>query len=604
MGVPPKKAAKLVEVYGLKWPADADPLEVEFEMIRKGGRFDVNGTQHGEGLFHHYKRAQQLIWPDDDHHRWSDLILRTILDNRITVIMGCKDSGKTHTALSRFGLTDYFVFPNETLILMSSTDIRGLELRVWGDIKDMLGRAKDRYPWLAGNAVDAKHGVFTDSLGDKGDVRDMRKGIICIPCMGGNGEWVGVEKYIGIKQKRRRLLGDEVQFMREAYMTSLSNLDKGEFKGVFVGNPLGNGDPLDRMAEPLDGWDGLGEVTKTSTWKNKFGGITIDLVGTDSPNFDVPADAKVPYPYLLDRQDEERVRTRYGADSLEYWSQIKGVRRAGLNAHRVLTKEMCNRFDAWRECTWEGGEVTKVFGMDAAFGGDRPAGGHIEFGKEVGGQMVIKCYAPRIAPISISSPETPEEQLAKWCANYCTEHGIPSSNVYYEAGMWATFASAMSRFVGTDTNAVNFGGAATPRPVSNDEYVFDEKLHAKRLKRCDEHYSKFVTELWFSVRLVVESRQMREFPVEVAEEFYMREWTKVARDKYELETKEETKERMGKSPDLADWCAICVEGARRLGFVIERQKDMNMAKQDDDWLEKEMAKYKKFMRKHELNYRA
>jgi hypothetical protein len=66
------------------------------------------------------------------------------------------------------------------------------------------------------------------------------------------------------------------------------------------------------------------------------------------------------------------------------------------------------------------------------------------------------------------------------------------------------------------------------------------------------------------------SGQIRELPQDVAEEFYTREWTKEKGDRYELETKDETKKRTGISPDLADWAVILIEGARRLGFTIER----------------------------------
>ena len=227
--------------YGLSWADSVDPLEIEFAFMRSGGYIEMEGKKHGNGLFFHYRKAQQLIWPiSEDHHRWSDEILRIILEERISVIAGSRDSGKTHCALSRYGLTDYFCFSQNTLILMSSTHTQGLQLRVWGDVKDMHRRAVELRPWLPGNVVDSKYGIFTDRLEPGATVRDMRKGIICVPCVGGEGEWLeGLEKFIGVKQQLRRLLGDEVQFMDAAYLNVMANLDKGDFKGVFCGNFLG-----------------------------------------------------------------------------------------------------------------------------------------------------------------------------------------------------------------------------------------------------------------------------------------------------------------------------------------------------------------------------
>lgn len=588
--------------YGCEWPDDTDPLIIEFTAIKKGGRWLEGGSWHGEGIFHHYREAQMYLWPTgEDHHRWSDLMLSTILGERITVCAGSRDSGKTHVALSRYALTDYWCFPDDTLILISSTDMRGLKLRILGDMNSLYARAKEMRPWLAGNPLQNPPGIFTDKLDEDSNIRDIRKGIIGIPCLGNSGQWVGgLEKYVGIKQRRRRLLGDEMQFMHEEYLTVLSNLDKPslDFKGVFVGNHLGQ-KALDRVAEPVEGWDAHPISNKTETFRNKYGGITINLIGTDSPNYDFPDNEPSRFPYLIDRADEEVVAKRYGRNSLQYCSQILGVRKAGLNAHRVLTREMCVRFEAFRKCIWKGDDTTKVFGLDAAYGGDRAVGGHIEFGPEHSGQIVIKVFPPEVIPVSTT---VPEEELATWSKRYCDLHEIPGANVFFDAGMRATLATWMSKTISVDVNAVNFGGNPTPRPVSNDDFVFDEKLQEKRLKRCDEAYSKFVTELWFSVRMAVESRQITELPDEVAEEFYMREWTYVKGDKYELETKEETKKRMGCSPDYADWCAIAVEGARRLGFVIERMRDGSEQKEDDKWLEREVAKHQRFLKKHELHY--
>lgn len=510
------------------------------------------------------------------------------------------NSGKTHVALARYGLTDYFVFPEETLILVSSTDLRGLQMRVYGDLKNLFTRAKERHPWLPGHVLESRYGIFTDELTDDTPIRDMRKGIICIPCLDRKGAWVGgLEKFVGIKQRRRRVLGDEVQFMHQEYLTILSNLDKGDFKGVFVGNALANGKALDKISEPNEGWANHAEPSKTEVFKNRFGGVTITLVGTDSPNFD---EAESKYTYLVDREDENSVRLRYGKDSEQYYSQIKGVRKEGLFAHRVLTSDLCEKNGAFRECVWQGTDTTKVYACDMGFGGDRAVTMWGEFGEEVNGGTVLRLNPPKVIPISINIEA--EDQIALYIKKDCDALKIPAAHVFYDAGMRATAAVSMSKIVGAEANAVNFGGNPTKRPVSADEYIVDRQTGAKRLKRCDEHYIKFVTELWFSVRLTVLSRQMRELPKEVAEEFYCREWTKEKGDRYELETKEETKKRMGVSPDLADACAILVEGARRLGFMIESLPQFESEKKtDDDYLQKELANYRQGLKKRQLSYK-
>lgn len=588
--------------YGLDWPDSIDLLQIEVQFIRWGGFKTISGQTFGLGNFHHYRAAQQLLWPDDDHHRWSDLMLQTILDNRITAITGSRDSGKTHVALARFGLTDYFSFPDETLILVSSTDLRGLRLRVWGDMVDMLKRAKDRRPWLAGNVVESLHGIFTDKLSDDTPLRDIRKGIICIPCLDRKGTWVGgLEKFYGIKQKRRKVLGDEVQFMHPSYLEVLANLDEGDFKGVFVGNTIANRKALDKIAEPIEGWDNRPQPTKTDVFKNKFDGVTIQLIGTDSPNFDGPVDAPARYKYLVNRQSEIRVGNRWGRDSEQYHSQISGLRKTGLFAHRVLTEEMCKRRGAFDTVIWQGDPTTKIYACDMGFGGDRCVAGYCEFGLAVGGATVFRVNPP--SEIQINVDLDPEVQIASFIKKECDALGIPGAHVYFDAGMRATAATSLAKMFSLDVNPVNFGGTPTKRPVCADEFVLDKDTGAKRLKRCDEHYDRFISELWFSVRYLVLSGQMKELPADVAGEFYEREWAKGKGDRYELETKEEMKDRTGYSPDLADWLAIAVEGARRLGFMVESMPEHDgPRKPDDDYLAKELAKYQQERKKRQLSY--
>jgi len=590
---------ELISKYGLNWDPWLTPLEIEFRMIQAGGIVEANGKKFGEGLFQHFRNAQTIRWPEEDHHSWSDLILKTILEERLTVVQGSRDSSKTRTFV-KWALIDYWCFPNETLFLISSTDVRGLELRVWGDIKDLWDRDRDKFDWLQGNPVDSKHGIFTDALDDTGDIRDMRKGIICVPVLDSEGnETKLLEKFVGVKQKRRRVICDEAQFLPARYLSILANVDKGDFKSGFTGNPLGQ-KALDRVAEPEVGWANFPEPSKTSTWRNKFDGVTINLVGTDSPNFD-PKRPKN-YPYLINEDDVKRVEKRFGPDSVEFYSQIKGVRKSGLNPRLVLTPEMCKVNGAYDECRWGHQDLTNVLGIDAGFGGDACETILIQFGTGSMGQPLIKFHEPEVIPINLNDPDTPEDQIAKGAKKKCQKLNVPFSNVFFEAGMRATLAISLARILGNEVNAVNAGGPATERPVSSDLFVDDEvRFGSKRLKRCDEHYSKFITEAWFSVRLLVECRQAREMPQSVVKEFSEREWIWARGNRYELETKEDFKLRCHYSPNKADATAIAVEGARRLGFEIARIPIDNTDDASHDWLAAEIAKEKKFRK--ELTFR-
>lgn len=588
--------------YGAKWPEEQDDLSIEIACIQHGGEWKCGKATAGKGLLYHYREMQRLLWPDEDHHRWSDLILSEIVQNRITAIIGPKDSGKTH-GMAKFALTDYFCFPKETLILISSTDMRGLELRVWGDLKDLFVRARDKFKWLAGKAVDHLHGIFTDDLSGEDDVRNLRRGIICVPCIGSDNRWVGMSKFIGIKQKRRRVMGDEVQLMEQPYFDMLANLNKGDFKGVFVGNPIGENDPLDKISEPKEGWDAHPEPQKTETWDNKFpGGRTINLVGSDSPNFDEPKDR---YPYLVNESDIDYIASVWGRESYEMFNQALGIRKPGLDVAKVITRDMCRTFGAHEPAIWAAGERFRIYAVDAAYGGDRCVAGWCEIGQELNGKQIICVRPPYVIPISVNNGKPPEDQIAEFIAQDCVQNGIPPSRVFHDSTGRGSLGTAIARIWSAETNPVEFGGSPTERPVCSDLYIWDEKLQHRRLKRCDEHYVKFVTELWFSVRYAIEGKQIRELPKEVMEEGCSRKWKPAKGDRKELEKKEDVKARIGKSPDLFDWLSIIVEGARRNGFQIARLENEQRQKSEDytwkKWLRQQATNLR---RSYTLDYKA
>jgi hypothetical protein len=135
---------------------------------------------------------------------------------------------------------------------------------------------------------------------------------------------------------------------------------------------------------------------------------------------------------------------------------------------------------------------------------------------------------------------------------------------------------------------VESGGKPTERPVRFDLYVIEHHPNGtttKRLKTCREQYSKMIDELWWSTREAVESQQIRGLTKAIVQEGQYRLYEIVAGDKICLESKADLKERLGKSCDQYDCFAIGVEGARRLGFRIQRiGADVKVDNSKNNWL--------------------
>jgi hypothetical protein len=592
------------------------PLQVEFAFIKSKGFIEHGGKKCGMGLFHHYKQAFTLMWPKLDWHRWFELGLRRICENEVNVFLGSGDSGKTWL-ISAFVLCDWWAHCPDCLWMVSSTELRGSELRIWGTIKHLFNEARAKFDWLPGTVLESKHAISADEISDDGSVaRLLTKGIIFIPCKVGD-RWVGMGAYAGVKPTNGGRLGhagDEVSFMSRAFLDAYSNwYGKPNFKGLLAANPTDIEDPACIASQPVGGWSNWEDTKKTQEWRSTFyDAWVIAYDGRDSPNDDPPITPGVSkFSYLIGEKKRKAVLTKERTeDSPIYRSQICGKPTPGQEKMKVITWQICEQGKAFDDVIWEGTERTHVGACDAAYsgiGGDRCVVRHLEFGRDVKGTTVLLVHEPVIVPVKISAlanVEIPEVQIAKFCYTFFTGLGVPPENFFFDAR--ATMAVEFAKHWSPMVNAVDFGGSATKRPASLDEFTWEGEEMTRRLMRCDEKYSKFVTELWMAVRYTILGQQLRGLDKETAEEGTKRiwKWTKGSPPRMEVETKADMKERTKQSPDFFDCLVTGVEGARRLGFQIENLKTGPQAtnKTDPDWFEKELRTHREFRKKYELKY--
>lgn len=593
-----------IHKYGIAWPSEVSELGIELEMIRRGGVCTVQGKRCGNGLLWHYLEARRFAWPKRYRHRWTDEIYSQILKNQITIIIGCASSQKT-SHIAEYCLLDYWAFPNNTFILVSTVTVDKLETNIFGELKMLYQEAKDRFPDdLAGHLLDYKHAITTDSIRDadfdEARARDMRKGIMGRACYSGH-QYVGLGVFAGIKQERFRFVGDELQYMAPTFMDTWPHMfSNPDCKIIASGNP--NHDPDDQLglaAEPIGGWSSMPEPQKTSSWPTrKMGAVCLNLVGTDSPNLDHATDI---YPRLIGRNYLDRLVHDFGLNSPEYYRLGKGVMKMGMASNRVLTRQACQDHRAHESAVWAGTPLTKVHALDPAYGGkDRCVSMRGEFGEDTDGKIILRIVNWRVIQINLQLGRSPEEQIVDSVFDELTANGIPPRNSGYDSFGRGTLGFAFTRKFGSECPVpVDSGGRCTSRPVREGLTVYDEVLGFERLKRCDEHYSKFVTEMWFSVRYAVESEQIRELPEAVALEGCWREYYTVAGDKIEVEPKDKLIEHKGKSPDLFDTLAIMVEMARRRGFKIDRIGFVD-DKEAEDGLETAAEEYDNDLRERML----
>lgn len=587
-----------IEKYGLYWQPTVHPISMEMTMVQKGGQWKNRaGVQVGEGIEFHFKRAVSLCWPGICWHKWNNLFVSHYLTKRTIVVIGPASSGKTHSAAFSV-LMDYYIHPSITTIIICSTTKERLEDRIWGEIKKLHKQAIKQFRWLPGHLIEGRMRIVTDDRNESEEGRDFRNGVVGVPCKKGT-DYVGMGDFIGLKNKRVRLVGDELSLLPQAFVHSIANLDKNpDFKAIGLGNPKETTDALGMLGEPavhLGGWDsGIDQTPVTKSWDTRRPqGVCIQLPGSDSPN----KDGTLGIP-IITQADIDRDVAFYGKDSQWYTMMDEGMMPKGQGARRVITRQLCLKHHAMDEPHWRSTDLTYIAGLDAAYrgvGGDRCVLIILCFGKQAQwedtpenalinsliqqnahlapGKTLLAMIDVMIVPIKPGDFSTPaEDQIVHFTRGVLEQRGIPPSNLFYDSGMRTSLVTAFARLWSTQVNSIDCGGSPSDRLVSANIPV-----------PADKYYSKRITEFWYSVRLVIEAEQFRGMTEEVMNEGCQREYTRTDGNKIEVEPKEKMKLKTGRSPDLFDALAIGVEGARQRGFVIQRLTSPTQEVMDDSW---------------------
>jgi hypothetical protein len=88
----------------------------------------------------------------------------------------------------------------------------------------------------------------------------------------------------------------------------------------------------------------------------------------------------------------------------------------------------------------------------------------------------------------------------------------------------------------------------------------------------------------------------------------MRKWDYIRGNKISIEVKNGTstkpgfKQRTGKSPDLADWIGIIIEGARQRGFEIKKLGSVHVEENEDNFFAEESKRYAEAIRSNLLQH--
>ena len=454
--------------------------------------------------------------------------------------------------MAAWGIVNWLSKPKDTLVLMTSTTLREARKRIWGSVMSLLSV-------IEGAPIKIRDSIGNAAYVDERGILIERAGISLIAAeKSKTREAVG--KFIGIKQKRVILIGDELSELSEAILQAgLSNLSKNpEFQLIGMSNPNSRFDAFGIWSEPISGWDSVDTHTADG-WPTKWGGDYIRLDGERSPNI---LAGEVLYPWLPTQEKVDEDKVLLGPESRGYMRMIRAIffdsdETTGIYGENELTMSK-----AMSKVEWEGTPI-RVAGIDPAFtnGGDRTILYTASVGYDKTGQYVLEFGEAIHLNDDATNKAVPRTyQIVRQIKEHCEKRKILPENVAVDAtGAGAPFCDVLSGEWASSFLRVSFGGKASDKRVSANSRSIGTELYVNR-----------VSELWFVGKELMRTRQVFGVDTDLAQEITSRNYDMIKSGtlRVKIESKPEFKARFGRSPDLADAAFLALDCARqRLGLV-------------------------------------
>ena len=507
---------------------------------------------------YYFWRICDELWNHEDlpepmmvRHPWAEQMIRAALNNKYLSIGGSASSGKSHT-MAAWGIVNWLSQPRDTLVLMTSTTLREARKRIWGSVMSLL------------SVIDGAPIKIRDSIGNAAYVDEKetlieRAGLSLIAAEKQKTR-DAVGKFIGLKQKRVILIGDELAELSEAIVNAgLTNLSKNPFfQMIGMSNPNSRFDAFGVWSEPKDGWESV-DIQTADEWDTKWGGKYIRLDGERSPNVIL---GETKYPWLPTEAKLEEDRLLLGPESRGYMRMVRAVFFDSDETTGIYAESELSTSGALGSVEWEG-TPTVVAGIDPAFtnGGDRTIMFTAEVGYARNGQYVCQFKDAIHLNDDATNKAVPRTyQIVHQIVEHCKKRKVSPENVAVDStGAGAPFCDVLAGEWSPNFMRVTFGGEASDKRVSMNSQLTGEELYMNR-----------VSELWFVGKELMRTKQVYGVSSDLAQEMCARNYDMIKSStlKMKIESKPEFKSRFGRSPDLADAAFLALDCARqRLGLV-------------------------------------
>jgi hypothetical protein len=545
-------------VYGYGWPRGKSLLSLELACYVKGHKEEDGGL----GAYGHFVNAWNLVWPRFEWNEWARLMVEGWCKYGRVSIMGHAAAGKTFCH-ARIAFLDWLAAPDRTMTSLATVTAEGLRLRMWGDLMRAVEELPNEIRALIRvyNAANRMQIMLGDGVGNAGTDKFMIEG------MAVSRDKNSVGKIRGKHAPRRRVILDEADDMPTAIYDAFGNImTDPDVKIVDMSNAVDKLSNFGKACTPKDGW---GDIDHSQLfWETKDKGVCIHLDGLQNPNMKgkTRKDGTALYPYMLDSVRIDRIRQQFGEDSKEWWCMVRGFFPPEGMVSRVFPTSVIEKgkpaiaFD----------RVPVVCAtLDPAFEHDDCVLHLGELGYLRNKTAAISCTKThRLKPVESSSSDPKDYQIAKMVMDICVEEGVsPKHFIMDKSGNGRGVFAILQKNWSMDVQGISYGAEATER-------VF--RLGETDLA-CDV-VKKYVSELWFRARYAIEDgilgglSSIAPLTIEdLSSRRYERKQT-TRGSLMEVETKDDMKRRLGRSPDYGDAFVQFAELLCRLGGIIDGKR--------------------------------
>lgn len=538
--VPPKKPRPIVadsgvrEVYGFEITTEQSRnlhfmCGLELKCYREGR----TPEQGGLGTEQHFKRAWGMMWPQYEWNDWVEMMVHAYCNYKYISIIGHQRAGKTYNS-AHIAWLDYCANPFETLSNFITVTFEGLRIRMWSDLMKAIETAQIKQAYTIRNTSNELR-VYPEQAGRESGEKYQIRGM----AVDKNKDAPG--KIKGAHAPRVRLFIDEAENVSDVIYEAMDNpMSAPDAKAMMLFNPLMWNSPAGRLTIPKAG---LSSITANDLFWETKRGICLHFDGLQSPNL---TQNKKIFPGILTRENVEEARKNLTENSVAWWSRIRGFPPPDGMVSQIFPSQIIEKGKA---------EIIFDFApepcmtLDPAFGGDNCVVIFGQKGKLRDGRMAISATGSAVIPVTVGeNTAIIDQQITSRVLALCKAQGVkPSNFIMDRSGPGRTIYNALYKEWSAEVQGVDYGGAATDRPVRSDE---------KEL--ASDVYEKFVTELYFRGResiadgilgglSKVDERTIEELSCRLYETKEVTKGTVIL-----AETKTEMKKRLGHSPDFAD----------------------------------------------------